>query len=364
MLTLTIVVILMTVTSRSASTSTSVCIRNPIAQKIGFRTAYGGREAVSKEEQLDFSKCDVLCAGPKHEATTTAPANPSHCTLSIFHRPQGQQPAPTSGHVSLDGHAFNCQNPSRLHQAYHIVFVIDRFNSGSMTDIDRRPLLNTPISSQLMANCNDRYGAVLSALYSFWLSRESATASSSTQMRQDAYSVVTFDDSATTRVANDFASTTNQLISKLIPQMGMGGTDFHEALLQAQALIQTHWSSNRAPVVVFLSDGECNIADNPVYDLCRMCVQLGKALAFYSVSFGSDAYSASLRQMADIAHEVYASAPQDVLSVARGNPCMYTNAIDSIQLANTFLGIANSLQKPRASLIGNSGGRYGQNDKT
>jgi hypothetical protein len=34
--------------------------------------------------------------------------------------------------------------------------------------------------------------------------------------------------------------------------------------------------------------------------------------------------------MADIAHEVYAAAPQDVLSAARGNPCAYTNAIDSV----------------------------------
>jgi hypothetical protein len=79
--------------------------------------------------------------------------------------------------------------------------------------------------------------------------------------------------------------------------------------------------------------------------------------------------------MADIAHEVYAEAPQDVLSAAQGNPCAYTNAIDSvgqhvlnssvhaltncskIQLADTFLGIACSLQKPRASFIRRSGGR-------
>ncbi|CAE6390288.1 unnamed protein product [Rhizoctonia solani] len=69
--------------------------------------------------------------------------------------------------------------------------------------------------------------------------------------------------------------------------------------------------------------------------------------------------SASLRRMADIAHEVFASAPQDVLSAARGNPCGYTNAIDTIQLADTFLGIASSLQKPRASLMNQygSGGR-------
>ncbi|KAG8792429.1 hypothetical protein FRC12_006144 [Ceratobasidium sp. 428] len=315
----------------------------------------GFKDPYTQDEQLEFSKCDVLCAGPEHEATTTAAANPSYCTLPIFHAPQAQRPVPAIGHVSLDGHLFDCQNPSRLHQAYHVVFVID--SSGSMTNDDRQPLPDTPISSKLIASCNNRYGAVLSALHSFLLSREPAVMSSSTQARQDAYSVITFGTTAMTRITNDFTSTTDQLITQTIERLPGGGTNFRQALLEAQLLIEAHWSGDKAPVVVFLSDGECNIDDDPVYDLCRTCVRLGKALAFYTVSFGSDAYSASLRQMANIAHEVYASAPQDVLGAARGNPCTYANAIDSVQLADTFLGIANSLQKPRASLIGTSGGR-------
>ncbi|CAE6468707.1 unnamed protein product, partial [Rhizoctonia solani] len=272
----------------------------------------GFKDPYSQDEQNEFLKCDVLCAGPEHEATTTTTANPSHCTLPMFHPPEPQQPAPPTGHVSRDGHAFNCQNPSRLHQAYHIVFVID--SSGSMTCTDHGPLLNTPVSARLTSNCNNRYGAVLSALYGFWLSRDTAAAVSTTQARQDAYSVITFDHYSTTRLQNDFTSTTDQLIGQLIPQMGQGGTDFQAALAMAH-----------------------------------------KALAFHSVSFGTDTYSASLRRMAEIAHEVFASAPQDVLTAARGNPCAYTNAIDSIQLADTFLGIANSLQKPRASLMNQYG---------
>ncbi|KAG8793625.1 hypothetical protein FRC12_002185 [Ceratobasidium sp. 428] len=314
----------------------------------------GFKDPYSQDEQLEFSKCDVLCAGPEHEATATTAASPSYCTLPIFHAPQAQRPAPPNGHVSLDGHLFDCRNPSRLHQAYHVVFVID--GSDSMASCDRRPLPNTPISAQLSANCNNRYGGVLSALYGFLLSREPAVTSSSTQARQDTYSVITFGYTVVTHIANDSTSTANQIITQLA-QWRPGGKNFHLALPQAQLVIETHWSSNRAPVVVFLSSMECNIGDGPVYDICRRCIQLGKALAFYTVSFGSDAYSSSLRQMANIAYEVYASAPRDVLGAARGNPCAYTNAINSIQLANTFLGFSNSLQKPRASLIGNSGGR-------
>ncbi|KAJ1300981.1 hypothetical protein OPQ81_003405 [Rhizoctonia solani] len=317
----------------------------------------GFKDPYSQDEQNEFSKCDVLCAGPEHEATETTGANPSYCILPMFHSPEPQQPDALTGHISRDGHAFNCQNPSRLHQTYHIVFVID--SSGSMTCGDRGPLPNTPISVRLISNCDNRYGAVLSALYGFWLSRDAVAAGSNTQARQDAYSVITFDHYATTRFQNDFTSTTDQLVGQLIPQTGKGGTNFQAALAMAQLLIESHWSSDRAPVIIFLSDGECNIVDNLVYDLCHACVRLGKALSFHSVSFGRDTYSASLRRMAEIAHEVFASAPQDVLTAARGNPCAYANAIDSIQLADTFLGIANTLQKPRASLMNQygSGGR-------
>lgn len=315
----------------------------------------GFRDPYSQDEQVEFAKCDVLCAGPEHEATATSPENPSRCILPIFHAPMAPRPAPPTGHVSVDGHHFDCQNPSRLHQSYHIVFVID--SSGSMGCQDHQPLPNTPVSAQLVSRCNNRYGAVLSALYGFWLSRENVMAASANQARQDSYSVVTFDHNSETRVENDFTSTTDQLVEQLIAEMDDGGTNFHGALARAQAVIEANWSSDRAPVIVFLSDGEARLDDNPVYDLCQMCVGRGKPLAFYSVSFGTDTYSASLRRMAEIGREVYAAAPQDVLTTARGNPCAYAVAIDSITLADTFLGIANSLQKPRASLLSQHAGR-------
>ncbi|CAE7221197.1 unnamed protein product, partial [Rhizoctonia solani] len=216
-----------------------------------------------------------------------------------------------------------------------------------MTGTDRLPLPNTPISPLLVSYCNNRYGAVLSALYGFWSSRD-AVALSATRARRDAYSVVTFNESATTRVQNDFTSSPGQLISQMLPQTSGGNViNFRAALTRAQSLIQTHWSSDRyeyfgllysypgdhvlprAPVIIFLSAIDCNIADDPVYNLCRMCVRLGKALAFHSVSFGTNTHSTSLRRMAEIAHEVYASAPRDALPIGRGNPCGYTSAIDS-----------------------------------
>ncbi|EUC59556.1 von willebrand factor type A domain protein, partial [Rhizoctonia solani AG-3 Rhs1AP] len=201
----------------------------------------GFQDPYSREQQAEFAKCDVMCSGPEHNATATAPANPSYCILPIFHPPQDRRAAPANGYVSADGHRFECVNPTRLHQAYHVVFVID--SSGSMGSGDRIPLANTPVTQLLRTRCNNRYGAVLSALHGFWLSRETAQATA--QPRQDAYSVVTFNNSPTTRLANDFTSTTDQLLSRLVQTSASGGTNFNSALAHAQTLIQTHWNSDK-----------------------------------------------------------------------------------------------------------------------
>ena len=73
------------------------------------------------------------------------------------------------------------------------------YRSKSMTRTDRQPLQNTPMARRIVGRHNNRYGAVLSALWSFWYSREVATRHAArTGAHQDTYSVVLF--SATTEV--------------------------------------------------------------------------------------------------------------------------------------------------------------------
>jgi hypothetical protein len=48
-----------------------------------------------------------------------------------------------------------------------------------------------------------------------------------------------------TRINNDVGSNAIQLVQRLIPQQGCGGTDFTLALKHAQALIRDRWSSDR-----------------------------------------------------------------------------------------------------------------------
>ncbi|EUC62868.1 von willebrand factor type A domain protein, partial [Rhizoctonia solani AG-3 Rhs1AP] len=178
-----------------------------------------------------------------------------------------------------------------------------------MHDITPQP---TPIRARLASEeCDNRYGAVVSALYSFWKSREGHQVTSSSVVREDHYSVVAFDDEAEARVENDWRLTTNQLVDKLIPQehVSCGGTDFEKAIEVAHEVLERSWSSQRAPILVFLSDGEGWINEESIRNLCNLSVKLGQALAFYAISFGLDTESDPLRLMVSVAEQVFQSAP-------------------------------------------------------
>jgi hypothetical protein len=56
------------------------------------------------------------------------------------------------------------------------------------------------MSRRISLQHNNRYGAVLSALYAFWASRQVATRNGpTTGIRQDSYSIVLFDNSPEVR---------------------------------------------------------------------------------------------------------------------------------------------------------------------
>ncbi|KAF8548149.1 hypothetical protein OG21DRAFT_1501183 [Imleria badia] len=310
----------------------------------------GFKDPYSREEQANFAKCDAMCGGTEHSADGGAAAIPSYCVLPLFHAPLDPNTAPTGGgYISNDGHQFACRNPVVMQQAFHVIFVADR--SASMGSTDRRPLPNTPSTARISARSNNRYGAVLSSLHGFWTARATAMATSNAA-RRDAYSVILFDDTVITPIVNDFASTPDQLLDILLG-FGVGDwTDFSLAIREAQAIMEQSWSTERFPVIIFLSDGQCSIHDDVMHDLCRAAVRLGKAVSFHAVPFGPDAASMYLRRMAQIAQDVQNNAPRDPFAPAAATVLSsYTEVLDTVQLAETFLGIAESLRKPRGALM-------------
>ncbi|KAF8216813.1 hypothetical protein K438DRAFT_1658303 [Mycena galopus ATCC 62051] len=322
-----------------------------ISHSLFWRRA-GFKDPYSRPDQINFSKCDAMCPDTAHAGTAANPPHPSYCTLPIFHPPA--KVAAGLGYLSNDGHVFNCKNPSVMQQAFHVIFAIDR--SGSMGGTDRAPLRNAPGTTLISRSSNNRLGAVYSALHGFWMSRNTALTSAgrttAAPIRRDAYSVVLFDHTASVCIANDFTNTPDQLLNRLLAFQSGGGTDFTLALATTKKLMQDHWSTERTPVVIFLSDGECSIADETVRGLCRKAVALGKPLSFHAVSFGSANRSSVLRRMTQVALEVQTNAPRNPLMPTEAIiDSSYSEALDTVRLAETFLGFAESLRKPRGSLM-------------
>jgi hypothetical protein len=112
--------------------------------------------------------------------------------------------------------------------------------------------------------------------------------------------------------------------------------------------MENHWSTERAPILIFLSDGLDSLPDNAVSDICRRALSLGKALSLHTVGFGTP-NNQVLKRMAEIATQIQSTAPPDPLHPAV--PSSYTEALDTIRLAETFLGLADSLKRPRGFLM-------------
>ncbi|KAF9016568.1 hypothetical protein BDZ89DRAFT_1075488 [Hymenopellis radicata] len=292
----------------------------------------------SRDDQTNFAKCDAMC-----------PAVALYLTL--FHAPETSDRNVGLGYRSHDGHVFPCKNPAVLQQAFHVIFVIDR--SSSMGCRDRLPLPNTPVTAQIQRMANNRLGAVYSALYGFWTSRRAAVtgqAQGAAANRRDAYSVILFDHTTSTVLANDFTSSPEDLLNTVSRYGTGGGTDFELALDAAKTVMRQHWSTERTPVVIFLSDGECSLPDAKVQDLCRASITLGKSLSLHTVSFGTG--PEVLRRMARLALDIQASAPADPNApVGSRIDSSFSEALDSVRLATTFLSIAESLRKPRGALM-------------
>ncbi|KAF8270139.1 hypothetical protein EI94DRAFT_1572222, partial [Lactarius quietus] len=303
-----------------------------------------------REDQANFAKCDAMCPGPEHTVEVGGTnAQPSRCTLLMFHPPMDAANAPAGlGYVSNDGHHFGCHNPIVMQQAFHVI------RSGSMSLGDRQPLPNSAGIDRIVPTANNRLGSVFSALYSFWIARQAAVDRNAPAGggRRDTYSLIFFNQEPSMSIENDLTSSPDELLTAALQYIASGGTNFTNALESAQNVMTSHWSTERTPVMIFLSDGLAPLMDEVIYDVCRDAVRQGRPLSFHAVSFGQEASSISLRRMSEIALEVQNNAPHDPLLPATAKvPSSYTEALDTVRLAETFLGIAESLRKPRGFLF-------------
>lgn len=171
---------------------------------------------------------------------------------------------------------------------------------------DRQPLPNAAGTQRITPTANNRLGAVLSSLYSFWIARQAA-ASHNARLggnRRDAYSIIFFSRRPFICVQNDFTSSPDQLLSSCLRYRPFQNENYTLAIETAQTIMTSHWSTerygpplhgslalvtcetdlhHRAPVLIFLSDGESHIGDKPVQDICRAAVSRGFVILWLNI---------------------------------------------------------------------------------
>ena len=160
---------------------------------------------------------------------------------------------------------------------------------------DLRPLPNTPVTPNISRYNDNRLGAVYSSLHGFWTSRHAALnaiGQNAAIARRDAYSVILFDHTAVTCMSSDFTRSPDELLDSIVARQAGGGTDYTGALTEAQSIMVQHWSNERyaisvglhyrrrltyrrAPILIFLSDGECSVSDATVRSICRAAIDHG-----------------------------------------------------------------------------------------
>lgn len=268
-----------------------------------------------------------------------------------------------------------------------------------MNGSDRRPPSDTPVTNRIVRSHNNRIGAVYSSLYSFWSARHNAI--NGTGNRRDAYSVILFDSTSNAPVTNDFTSTPDELLNLLLPHGARGGTSYDLALREAQTCMNDNWSTERyvfatkssasdglirrrSPVIIFLSDGLCGVQESNVRDLCRRSIALG------CVCLPLNGWFALTRRVVVLcpstpSHLVHTMKfcvgwPKSLWTCSGQHPRIpcaqpfprptwkhstrFVAALVSsihgltnsslhlqVRLAETFLGIADSLAKPRGALM-------------
>jgi hypothetical protein len=131
---------------------------------------------------------------------------------------------------------------------YKLIFTLWQWlimsRSGSMGCDDRHPLPNTPASAKITQRSDNRFGAVLSSLYSFWSARAAAVAGPQAA-RRDSYSIILFDHTIADVVVNDFTSSPDQLLDAALRYSANGGTNFTAAVQRGQSVMEQQWSTER-----------------------------------------------------------------------------------------------------------------------
>lgn len=116
-----------------------------------------------------------------------------------------------------------------------------------MSRSDLKPLRNSAGARYIIPTADNRLGAVLSSLYSFWIARQAAATrdAQSGGQRRDAYSIMFFSTDPLICVENDLTSSPEDLLAACLGYTPHENENYTRAIRKAQSLMVTHWSTER-----------------------------------------------------------------------------------------------------------------------
>lgn len=255
-----------------------------------FWNSINFEDPCSKEEQDIFKKCAHFCANDHEETTDEKKQEKYYCQLPLWHdKADRNKPSPTgSGHVSADGHVFDCSHKGS--GRYHIVLALD--DSGSMMGQPWRDLETAVVS---------------------FLQKRLAVSS------HDLVSIVIHNHVA--RIACEQRHITSN--PEQFMRFGGGNNDFAAAFQVSNEVLSRTDFTKYTPMLLFLSDGGCGNGEIEATEIGRR--YLSKGLVYYTIAFGSRAFQTKLQNLATLGGGQFVYSP------------------DGIALSNAFVEVASKL---------------------
>ena len=130
-----------------------------------------------------------------------------------------------------------------------------------MAAMDHRPIRQTPVAARITSRHNNRYGAVISSLYAFWVARRATN-----RARRDLTSIILFDSQPKVRdlsflmelwpelmskaiLRADNTKSAEELVDCLLGEHNGGGTNYDRAIEEVRVVMESQWSPDRYQIV-------------------------------------------------------------------------------------------------------------------
>ena len=232
-----------------------------------YWASIGFQDPCNELDVEEFKKCPAYCSAETHGTGKEK----VYCEMSLWHDPVRSltDVSKRSGFLSKDGHVFPCDHPPGV---YHFVLCLD--GSFSM-EFGWHDLVS---AVELFVNQRKRQSSLDKISVIVYTSK--------------AHTVAEFESIA------DFDLNCLRFIG--------GETDFGVALKKAYILIERYITDQIAPVLIFMSDGQCGNGELEMERIAQK-YRVANNLQVYTLGFG-DAKFAKLKELARIGHGEYLDA--------------------------------------------------------